>query len=110
METQRHTPGPWVADHTGDYADDPAKVVKICYPDGQQRHLAKVYDCYLPGDGDGDANARLIAAAPDLLAALEDLVGLAAAAMHDANRDGGEYDDGVELAAARAAIAKARGE
>lgn len=105
MDTQKHTPGPWRVEHTGDYADDPVKVVKICYPDGQQRHLAKVYDCYLPGDGDGDANARLIAAAPDMLAALE--------AMRDAwDMEGRESvrARGEAMTAIRAAIAKARGE
>lgn len=51
------------------------------------------------------ANARLIAAAPDLLEALEDLASLAEVAM----REVGEYDIEAELADARAAIAKATG-
>ncbi len=51
--------------------------------------------------GDGEANARLISAAPDLLAALEDIVG-----------DGYSTQAIAPSAyeAARAAIAKARGE
>jgi len=46
----------------------------------------------------------------ELLEALEDLARLAEAAMLRANYDGGEYDIEGELAAARAAIRKARGE
>jgi len=53
-----------------------------------------------------EANARLIAAAPELLEALEDLASLAEAAM----REVGEYDIEAELADARAAIAKATGD
>lgn len=51
----------------------------------------------------------LHAAAPDLLAACEDLVGLAEAAMTEAHKDGAEYDIDGELSDARAAIAKAKG-
>ena len=65
-------------------------------------YLAEVRDC---GSGDVGANARLSAAAPDLLEALEDLASLAEAAM----REVGEYDIEAELADARAAIAKATG-
>jgi hypothetical protein len=49
--------------------------------------------------------ARLIAAAPDLLEALEDLVLLAQAVMHE----NGGYMVDDELSDARAAIAKAKG-
>ena len=57
-----------------------------------------------------EANARLIAAAPELLEALEDMVALAADAMRAAQRDGCEYAIEAELSSARAAIAKAKGE
>lgn len=50
------------------------------------------------------ANARLIAQAPALLEALEDLVPLAKRAMGQANNDGAEYDSDGELAEARDAI------
>lgn len=56
------------------------------------------------------ANCQLLAAAPDLYRELENLVELAEAAMRTANRDGGEYDIEAELAGARAALRKARGE
>jgi hypothetical protein len=72
----------------------------------------KCYEAPLPSEDqdEANANAHLIAAAPDLFEALEDLAGLARAAMLDANRGGCEYEVDGELADARAALAKARGE
>ena len=60
-------------------------------------YLAEVRDC---GSGDVRANAHLIAAAPDLYAALNGLLGLLDA--------GSLYEP--QAYAARAALAKARGE
>lgn len=101
-----HTPGPWV--------------VKRCYRGYPQRiHAPKGDDTQpglvgkdvtrwgaisLPSSNEGEANARLIAAAPDLLGALEalecaDRAPTAARAM--------AYD--IAMRKARAAIAKARG-
>jgi hypothetical protein len=57
------------------------------------------------GYSEGHANARLIAAAPDLLAALEKLLKQAAALNQDATHDGLQNCDA--LAQARSAIAKA---
>ena len=54
--------------------------------------------------------ANLIYAAPGLLEALEDLIGLAGSAMREANNDGAEYDVDGELLDARLAAKKARGE
>ena len=93
MAEAKHTPGPWLADGASVYEERDDFSV-IC----------NFWSSSLP---EWEANARLIAAAPDLLEALEQLVI--------------EYDD-VELAnaepssltaafnAARAAIAKAKGE
>jgi hypothetical protein len=53
-------------------------------------------------DGDIVANARLIAAAPDLLAALEDMLNL--------TLDEDDIAVSSRIAKARAAIAKAKGE
>lgn len=82
-----HTPGPWSADH--DNVRTPA--------DGGM--VAKV-----AGDTDAQAyaNARLIAAAPDLLAALRDLVSAEGLPEGYANR-------AMLIDAARAALAKAEG-
>ncbi|KKM78764.1 hypothetical protein LCGC14_1356680 [marine sediment metagenome] len=92
-----HTPGPWHvvtgSVYTGidwDGKSDPG--VPIASMDRE------------PGNGtrpvERDANARLIAAAPDLLAALEGLVD---------RFDGSEDGEAVEFVAARAAIDKAKG-
>ena len=84
--TQTHTPGPW---HIG------MKPGPMVYgPSGEQ-----VADCRMEyGPNENRHNARLIAAAPALLAALEQL--------DTAYETGGEGD----FAAAKAAIAAARGE
>jgi len=92
--TSKHTPGPWSIDGEGTNAmvrGADLTIVAVRHRLTGQTH---------------EANARLIAAAPELLEALEDLVYLAEAAM----REVGEYDIEAELADARAAIAKARGE
>ena len=83
MKTQ-HTPGPWTVDNQ-----------YIHGPDGI-RFLA------VAGDGAGQANARLIAAAPELLAA-------ARLAVAWSEQVPAPYRDWPHVAAARAAIAKATG-
>ena len=75
--TTKHTPGPWHLGHSG-YANTPF----IVYPDGQPRPdwrkarpvpyvLALVEQDEGPDHKTQEANARLIAAAPELLAALQ---------------------------------------
>jgi hypothetical protein len=67
-ETQKHTPGPWRAAHS-----DPAEgadVWWICAGEGNyEKELGSFVGGY-PHDRN-EANARLAAAAPDLLDALE---------------------------------------
>ena len=58
MAEQTHTPGPWEAQNTAGYDTHGQAVVY----DASGKDVAIVYD--------GDANALLIAAAPDLLDAL----------------------------------------
>ena len=84
MKTQ-HTPGPWTVDNQ-----------YIHGPDGI-RFLA------VAGDGAGQANARLIASAPDLLASLEELFAT------DSIRATTSASSIAAIAIARAAIAKATG-
>ena len=68
-----HTPGPWRAQPADD-RHDPDIVGIYAGPlptpdDPDRKPIAEVY-CH-PGDEHGESNARLIAAAPDLLVALE---------------------------------------
>lgn len=101
----KHTPGPWAQSHrkqpNGGY------VTQVYCEKGETIASLAWYPVEM-GDGitgtSREANARLIAAAPDLLLALDDLL----FAYCDPGNQGGDHDDKVE--AARAAIAKARGE
>lgn len=93
MNKQRFTPGPW---RTG--AGD--------FPTIYDRNHDKVAHCLMrPEDENGDgqltrlANAKLVSAAPDLLAALESMI-----AKIDADKLP------ISCSIARAAIAKAKGE
>ncbi len=94
-----HTPGPWTTEPTTDHAaavrvmDEQEVTVALCY---QQ-----------PGDTwTAEANAALIAAAPELLAALAALVTYDTADAEPPAPDTREYEI---LKAARLAIAKAEG-
>ena len=87
------TPGPWRYDRTNGSPTTGEHMIAGAKPG----YLAEVRDC---GSGDVRANAHLIAAAPDLYAALDGLLGLLDA--------GSLYEP--QAYAARAALAKARGE
>jgi hypothetical protein len=99
----KHTPGPWFAEANDSYwevnpmngGDDgiPFSVANVC--------------CSSPGYRDGglqEANARLIAAAPELLEALRELL----EDTQHANHDCGDLSY-CPVSKARAAIAKATG-
>ena len=98
----QHTPGPWKFGGTGSceiYAADGKAICEISFS-------ALMYD------GEGTANARLIAAAPALLAALEACA--ARFAGMRAQCDQAEWDenyspDDAAWQQARAAIAQAKG-
>ena len=99
--TEQHTPGPWrIGGHDGKSA--------IIYPSptgGFQ--IARVR----PNLDGGEANARLIAAAPELLKALETLVrGRPTTPPNHAvlGKDSVAYMNWLVFEAARAAIAKAK--
>src|SRR5690554_1887098 len=114
MSKPTHTPGPW---RVGAYGT----TVMTGRPNSQANDtICSLYmpihsgvgELLLPQDArteQVEANARLIAAAPDLLAALQKFV-----AFHDADHENGDqseiqqlYDAAIE--SARAAIAKAGG-
>lgn len=89
----KHTPGPW------DRNIKAGGKYPIIFA-GRNQHVAQA--CQQKNPDETEANISLIAAAPDLLAALEALLDPAT------NEDGGWYTDARR--AARAAIARARGE
>ena len=100
-----HTPGPWVVMQSS-----------ICTDDGKANEIAKVtrYGVWM-GDGApygsrnpiGEANARLIAAAPDMLWAIEVALEMLIDSWGDEQIAAGD-DQVANLL--RAAIAKAKGE
>ena len=91
--TQTHTPGPWVA-----CPGNARQVYKI--ETNARGNQNDGYEIAALRGPDKDANARLIAAAPDLLAALDYLVRA---------RDKGWKIDETGWDHARAAIARATG-
>lgn len=102
----KHTPGPWHRTHTAE-AGAICKIVGAA-PAG---NIATVHS--VPDDWGGhEENARLIAAAPDLLAALRDLYDMTGSSgWQNAGATLGEREKRIAcLNLARAAIAKAKGE
>lgn len=96
----KHTSGPWFVSPTGQYVRE------------QGIHGPNICDTNVSGAPLEEcvANARLIAAAPDLLAACQRLAAAYVQLWQDAtDEEYGECTDS-ELVAARAAIAKATGE
>ena len=84
--SKQHTPGPWHVEPSPDRVHFDIRADGVHVPHGS---------------GKGEANARLIAAAPDLLAALEDVVASA-----QANCSGSLAN---AITAGQEAIAKAKG-
>ncbi len=102
----RHTPGPWQAFNgylvrkcIGDVC------APIAHIDTPYRHGIGI----VKGEHEVSANIRLIAAAPDLLEALEELATIVQGVIDDTNIHGIGMDS-FTLQPARAAIAKAKGE
>lgn len=97
----KHTPGPWKVSRSDKDGAEVKAIAEIAWCGvGAAYSMVSGVTQHIDAE-ECRANARLIAAAPELLAALEDLertAGLAAS-----------HDDPARVAA-RAAIAKARGE
>ena len=91
MKTIEHTPGPW---SYGGFTADNVRLPNLC----QRVFMPGNAAAFVTGEAQ-IANARLIAAAPDLLMALERMLDHTVRASRD-------YD---ATAVARGAIAKARG-
>lgn len=103
-EKLKHTPGPWKLKGLNPpriYADEGKEIICQCDSMGEMTQSQE------------KANARLIAAAPELLAALELLLPMAEKFCNNAGNgaDGqGLAEHSVYVIQARAAIAKAKGE
>lgn len=110
----KHTPGPWTIGGSmigGRNTDaDRVSIARIlrrpAIHGGLVYHFPDTATDAVQTGAEADANARLIAAAPDLLAALEGLVAI----LNDGGWIGDNPEPGSPGYIARAAIAKARGE
>ncbi|MFN3731329.1 hypothetical protein [Comamonas testosteroni] len=106
MSEAKHTPGPWEA--TGNLVRSP-----MHQPEGLPRGV-QIVECrdgyFLPHTEEAKANARLIAAAPELLEALQEF--------DDAMKEAGDWPGTTNelqrllgvVDKARAAIAKSKGQ
>lgn len=96
MSAAKHTPGPWTHEGQGD--------ITGIEDNGHGRGTVDVCSVYLRTvEGRHEANARLIAAAPELLKALFELLAMC-------QRQTNFNDDGDMFERAAEAIAKATGE
>ena len=102
----KHTPGPWFA-----VADKGQTIIRTSRSSAAFSPLAIVKGDKRDTIKDQEANARLIAAAPDLLEAAQLALQIAESWIHD-QLDGTSSIDGalLHLDPVRAAIARARGE
>ena len=106
-----HTPGPWIAVRSSSYWE-----VKPQRKDGERKPPYQIADTCSsdlgnPDKGLQEANARLIAAAPELLEAIE--AAIASGMVPGESITGGpgaKTQQGKAAAMLRAAIAKAKGE
>ncbi len=107
----KHTPGPWVFDGSGIHKE---AVTMVEF--GLEIHVQRIAAIYVADDfeftsseaeerfqAEAEANAHLIAAAPDLLAACESVI----ARISDPSVDREKDDESLRLL--RAAIARAKG-
>lgn len=103
----KHTPGPWIEDHF-QYAGEHQRDIYAELSDGSRVQVAAVAEMlgFRP-HWEAEANANLMAAAPDLLEALEKVAGHFLM-LATGNMPAESYAD--DFNAAQAAIARARGE
>jgi hypothetical protein len=111
MDDAKHTPGPWGVRTS--QKGLPAQIVapneSTSAPGKVGTSITRWGSISLPSSDEGQANARLIAAAPDLLAALDGLVSSLEPMVVTLADGTVNAIETQEVAAARAAIAKARG-
>lgn len=97
-----HTPGPWKVNLSTPADGFECYWITACPVSNQERELATVTG---PHNANNGANAHLIAAAPDLLAALKQMV-----ADYGDVPEPYDSDGQAVISAARAAVAKADGQ
>jgi hypothetical protein len=112
-EKSTHTPGPWVLKPTE--GKDPLNQQITVQQDGETIIIGDVRTWCMDAAAEGQANAALIAAAPDTLAALRTVTEYLSEA-HATDKEADHYGDPAEgctycqaIQAAEAAIAKAEG-
>ena len=102
IDTPKHTPGPWVWQH--DLNSGPRWCSIMTKVSGELRYIADAYT--------GEADARLIASAPELLEALKRVRStMSSKCTSDGCTcgDGWQHDDPEVIAKIDAVIAKAEG-
>lgn len=104
MSQAKHTPGPWMATTLVTMREPLESHFQIRRENGQVIAVTHL-DSWATKEED-KANARLLAAAPDLLASLQAILVFARFGAHEMGTDTKEHQDFV---AARDAIAKATG-
>ncbi|MFN7611738.1 MAG: hypothetical protein ACK5QX_12520 [bacterium] len=116
MTEAKHTPGPWewAEDHPQNavayvYARNGFALDEIATLYGGSEDVAKGSDGVWGDHPIRRANARLIAAAPDLLTALQDLLDHYLELANSGDCGAWDPEPEPQVIAARAAIAKARG-
>ncbi len=122
MAEQKHTPGPWVVSRESNEWNSPTAprreidALKACEFGGEPTRYRLACVQYPPtqagtmGAQEREANARLIAAAPDLLAALKEALSELATEYPIASRLAGNWPEMVPVfERINAAIAKAEG-
>ena len=107
MNKSEHTPGPWTANlhHTQDYGGRAHAFIHAAKP--LVPLAAVVLAAERCDQAEGRANARLIAAAPDLLETLSVTLAMAEDYLNDTSQDRDHFLTALD--GARAAIAKATG-
>lgn len=93
----QHTQGPWIINLDPRYPSEPCIDAVI---DGVVWHVALCHNAAGPEDGSAEANARLIAAAPELLATLRAILPTLRAEVEKQSANG--ESDSASLRAAKA--------
>lgn len=95
----QHTQGPWIINLDPRYPSEPCIDAVI---DGVVWHVALCHNAAGPEDGSAEANARLIAAAPELLATLRAVLPALRADVEKQSANGSSTSDSQALRAAKA--------